>query len=755
MFRTLSAVICSLLLALPSLAQAAQQVQTADSIADTTVVRQSLLQLLERASKGNALPRDLVSYSARVETEIAVLLRMAEGNELVSYIEQVASDLRWTRTGLYEQRIVGHRAQQSGISISMLSVTPVGWITPTLYGSRFQLRNRSTNDSSTASRRTTGDGADTMPIVHPLAPDRDNWYSYSGGDTESTIHLPDRSIPIAVVRVHPRKDLTKPAVLFDGEISLDVTRGTLVRFRGHFVRAGSKSSWPGSLGTAVAFVEYEQSERDGKYWLPRTQRIELQASSPLFDETRAVIRIASRIVDLKVNDTIIEASVLAKADSTRRNVHRRLTFAPSDSMSSFNNWSLGIGTITDGMHADDFDDLGPDRWRSTGAPRLDIAAFRLSDVVRYNRIEGLYTGLGAKIALRDLAPGYQIRASGGYAWNEETVRGRVSLEKRTPSWKYELRLGRSLDVTNDFRFPMDSGTSLIGGLLGSDPNDYVDRSSAMLFATRFVGKRELLLRAELGYADDRYRSATVTRGVFKKGDFRENRNVDEGGYIRSGVIAEWRPDVSAELMKPGIGARLSYERGDGTLSYQRVELRSVVRKHVGPLIATSRIDAGVVNGGIIPPQQLFELGEQQNLPGYGDKEFAGSRAILARGQLMYISPFLRDPIRISRRLMIAGINPGVSVSVQSGWTDAHSHVARSALQRLTPPLKEALTQSAPSESERLQIDSDNSQLLSRPTEGVRTTVSAGLRFFSGAIFVGWARPVDRSFPWKLTFGGRY
>jgi hypothetical protein len=700
----------------------------------------ALLQLLDRASRDNRMPDSLVAFKARVETEIAVLLRRAEGAEQVASIEQIASTLRWTRAGYYDQRVIGHRAQQAGLTLSMLSIAPTGWVQPTLYGSRFRLRRNVSSDTSAVVRRSGArDGSDTMPVVHPLAPDREQWYRFSGGDTTLTVRLQDRSIPIVLVRVRPREDLTVPVVLFDGEVALDAARGTLVRVRGHFVRAGRTSSRTSNLATAVAFVEYEQGERAGAFWLPSRQRIELQAASPIFGESRAVIRIASRFFDMTVNDTTLDAATLAAADSLRQRARRRLTYAPGDSLSRFGDWQLSLGGITDGMHSDDFNDVGPDRWRPTGRPRIDFSPVRASDVVRFNRIEGLFTGAAVKLSLRDVAPGVIVRATGGYAWNEQTARGRLSAERVRGAWTQEVRVGRSLDITNDFRFPNDSGPGLFSAMAGSDQYDYVDRSSATLGVSRRIGRRQVLARTEFGVAQDQYRAATLERGYFGRRRFRENRYVDEGSYFRSAFTLEVNPDVAAEFVKPGIGARVLYERGDGELDFQRAEVRVVSRELFGPIILTSRLDVGSLFGASIPPQQLFELGQQSNFPGYENKRFAGSRAALLRTQLMYLSPFLRQPIRVTRRLLIPGINPGVSVGIQGGWAEAPTPAARAAIDRLRPPTND-LAIYAP---------------LSTPTDGIRATVSAGLRLFSGAMFVGYARAVDVAAPWKLTIGAGF
>lgn len=705
----------------------------------------ALRDLLADASNRNALPPLLISFTSHVETEISVLLRREEGNEAVAAVEQVASTLKWNRTGFYDQHIIGYRAQQTGANISMLSVFQTGWLNPVLYGNRLRVRTSARRTSAPGRGRasTRSDGADTLPAIHPLAADRDQYYRYTGGDTIVTVRAGDRVIPIAHVRVQPRTDITGSVVLFDGEMDLDASRGTLVRLRGYFVRANApRRSGMASLGDAVAFVEYENGERNGEYWLPAKQRIELQATFPGLGDGRAVIRIVSRFSQMQVNDTVLDARTLAAADSLRAISRRRLSFAGADSLGRYGAWQANVGALSVGMHSDDFNDIGPDRWRSTGAPRLDYTVPRASDAFHFNRVEGVYTGTGIKWSLRDVAPGVIVRANAGWAWNEGTARGRLSVERTRGSTVLEVRGGRSLDNTNDFRVPLDSGNT-IGALFASqDPYDYVDRRSATVAAVRTLGARRLLTRVEFGVADDRYRPASYVRSPLGGNAYRENRRIDQGRYVRSAALIEWHPDFSAEFAKPGVGARLFYERGDGTLNWQRAEVRVTARKPFGPFVALARGDVGTVFGSRIPPQQLFELGKFQNLPGYNDKEFAGSRAAVLRASLQYTSSFFRQPIRAGR-FFLPALAPGLSVGVQSGWADAPTAAARTSIERLGAPIDSTLLDSwAP---------------VARPTDGIRASLTAGLRLFSGGVFVGATRKVDQAAPWKalITFGQQW
>ncbi len=719
--------------------------RTAAQTADSTPPRRALSALLADASTRNVLPPDLLAYKADVETEISVLLRREEGTEAVAAIEQVASTLRWTRAGDYDQHVVGYRAQQSGPNVSMLTVFQTGWLNAVLYGNRLRVQRRGAGGRSLAvrsARSVRRDGADTLPAIHPLSVDRDRYYTYSGGDTVVVIQLAERRIPIVRVRVMPRPDISAAVVVFDGELELDVTRGALVRMRGSFVRAGVVPRRRiRTLSETVAFIEYEQGERLASFWLPARQRVEVQATLPMLGDGRAIVRIVSQFRNMRVNDTTLSAETVANADSLRTNARRRLTFATNDSLERFAQWQHDVGTLSSGLHSDDFIAIAPDRWRPTGAPRLDWVPPRPSDLFHFNRVEGVYTGLGVKWSLRDAAPGVVVRATAGWAWSEETIRGRASLARARGQWLFELRAGRSLDNTNDFRMPLDSGNSANALFASVDAYDYVDRRSTTLAALRTFGSRALLWRTEVGVADDRYRANTRTKGLFGPEPFRANRGVDEGGYVRTASSIEWHPDVSAEFVNPGWSARALYERGDGTLRYQRVEARLVARQAYGPIALIARGDVGAVVSDRPPPQQLFELGEYQYLPGYADKEFAGTRAASVVGTLQYAMPWLRRPLRV-RRLFLPAVAPGFSVGIQSGWTAAPNEAALESIARLSVIDPNVLASYAP---------------VSRPSDGIRASVTAGLRLFSGAVFIGAARAVDHAAPWKfrLTFGQQF
>jgi hypothetical protein len=184
----------------------------------------------------------------------------------------------------------------------------------------------------------------------------------------------------------------------------------------------------------------------------------------------------------------------------------------------------------------------------------------------------------------------------------------------------------------------------------------------------------------------------------------------------------------------GVGATIHYERADGDLRWQRLELRTAARREVGPFQVYARGDAGTLLGSP-SPQVMFELGGDLGLSAYDYKEFAGDRAALVRTVVGYTLPVLRAPIRLPSLLVLPGLAPGVAAGVHGGWAEISGAKARQALLELG---------SIPDSAGNLTIP------LSRPTDGMRASAEFLVTFFSGALAFGVTRAIDQPDKWKFT-----
>ncbi|MEO8910019.1 MAG: hypothetical protein ABI408_07300 [Gemmatimonadaceae bacterium] len=690
--------------------------------------------LLAEAARVNLqIPDRLRAYRARVETEMSLVVLDSGGRERTVQLEQVASDVRWRAPDRYDQRVVGYRHQAVAPSFSLMSFFG-GWTIPTLYGNRLQLGVTSASDPN-----KTVSGTSQSIAIHPLAANRDTYYVFAGGDTAVTLFSNGRRIPIVHVRVSPRPNPHGDAVLFFGDMYIDADWKQIVRMRGRLVevRDGkvtlkSGSRLPGVGG--ASFVELVNVEVDGQYWLPAFQRAELQARIALFGDFRSIVRIVSRFNDYRTNDSSWAGPVAPLG------VRHSLTFASGASQDRFKAWERPIGAASSDVYYGQFDDLAPEEWRTVGETRaFRVRPRALAEVVRFNRIEGLFTAVPVEREFGDSTSALVAHGSVGWAWAEETARGELDLQSGHGSTTSGLRFERSLANTNDFQMPFSWGATL-SALLGSiDDFDYLDRSSATAFVTRSLGvQQRSLIRLEAGPARDRAVEQHISRGLYvaKNGGFRPNRGIREGNYFRTATALEINPAVSGLYVDRGIGARISYERADGGIRWQRLEMRAAARREVGPFQLYARADVGTLFGAPVP-QAMFEIGRAEGLNAYGYKEFAGDRAALGRAVIGYTFPFLQAPMHFPSRLIVPGISPGLAAGVHAGWTGVSGPDAQRALIELGTTTDPVTGLPVP---------------VSRPTRGVRASAEFLVTFFDGALGVGVTRPIDTRGAWK--FAGR-
>jgi hypothetical protein len=681
-----------------------------------------LREMVERAARFNSAPDPrLTAYRAEVETEIAVGYRDTLGIDRVTQTEQIASRVEWSARG-YGQTVVGYRSQAIGTSISVLSVAR-GWTVPSLYGSALHTGLL----ADTTSRPRSIPGVRRAPrrnpvAIHPFAPAASRVYRYSGGDTVTVIRSRERDVPIARIRTSPLMGIGDTAIVFEGDIDIDATSGAIVRMRGRLVRIDPRNLARGATATrlgavGVAFVEFVNAEFEGSFWLPAYQRTELQGGFALTGSARSVLRVVSRFRDHQVE---------VRADSMARPLvyrEHRLLMSAGDSLRAFEGWVLPLGAATQAVAATDFEDIVPDAWRGTGRPTARLRARRASEVARFNRVEGLFTGLAGEIRFRDAAPGVSLTASGGWAWWERTARGEVAVRQERAHWTTTLRASRALVSTNDFT--RSSGTALLPGILGVDDHDYVDRWSVVGGVMRTLDEqRRSYLLLEVGPTSDRAASVNVERGLRSDTTFRINRGVREWSYLRSVATLAIRSDVSGTFLQRGVGTTLRWERGQsGSSAYDRLEANALARHGHGRFTYIGRASAGRAFGDV-PPQSLFEMGGGSTLPGYRYKEFAGDAAAAGRGVVMYSFPLMSAPIRVTRRYVIPAPTPGLAAGLTAGWTAFTSDRARSA----------------------------GAELGAGPLPGtgsVRATVDLRFTMFNGAASAGVARPLDGSRGWRI------
>ncbi len=732
-----------------------------------TYASPALQALVERASRRNTVvPPGLESYQVIAESELSLVVRQPDGTEGATQVEEIESRARWARTGAFAQHLIGYRSQLSGPNISALAFIKQAWIVPVLYGDRLGLFLG--RDTTRMARRAIA--RDTaVRVVHPFAADRDSVYRFAGGDTALKLSVLGRTIPVAVVHVTPRSGLPARTVVFRGDVYVDMEGAAIVRLRGAFETVGGHRRLAATLQSVAyrtaAFIDLTNRQVAGRYWLPDVQRIEGEVSSPFLGDARSIFRLVTHFRPYTLNDTTAAAAVVGGgrpatgsagaasgrridsvpsdtvlATDTLRALPHVLSIAPSDSLLGFSDWQQPIGVATRAVQDSDFNDVAPDQWRTSGPPHVEFGTQRLGEFVHFDRVEGLFTGVGASIHFRDAAPGLTVRANAGWAWTEGTARGGASAEWQHSPWLVGVQASRYLDITNDFTTVFTSGPFL-ESLFLQDNYDYVDRRSATVYALREwltpAGGSRFLVRLEAGPGNDAGVRALLTHGIFAPSVFmsdslfRPNRNVSPESYFQSAVTLDFNPGIDAGFVGEGIGARLRVQAAVGQLAWDRVEARVSARRTWGPFTLLGRVDAGIVEGAVIPPQQLFEIGSVEGLLAYDYKQFAGNEAAIWQGEGQFALPFWHAPLRV-RGFFFPSPSPALAVGLQSGWTDVTTLAARRALV--------ALGDRVDPKTDAVLINPFGMTIpVSSPTVGIPTSLNVLVRFFGGAAGVGITR----------------
>lgn len=682
-----------------------------EALEDSAYSTPGLRRFVSRAAQENSrLPDLLSSYQVRVESEISILQAEPDGNEVTLQIEQVASDVLWRRDQPTVQEVVGYRARSAGFAPSVLTMFEVPWVVPTLYGDRIDLVRwnvPSVDEEGRVLRRRA---------MHPLGPDRNRIYRFTGGDTILTLGLPDRTLRLVRVEVEPVHAPDLPTLLFEGHMDIDADRHQIVRMRGRMISARPEESGGdrllGAIASGVTFVEFESSEVDQRFWLPRYQRIEVQAISRLVD-TRVALRLVSRF---DFPERLNEPGPLATRhpDPPDGGV---LVVDEAVRERTFGDWDASLGDLTGEANALDFRDLEPGQGPDRTGPQLRLGVRHLSQLVRYNEPEGLFTGIGVTLHPGGAWKEGRIRAHAGWAWSEATARGglEVSHLQEEGRWEWLARAERQLRNTGDFgpAYVRERG---VPPLVAGEDELFYDHWTAGLVARQPRGAG-WAWRLEAARAEDR----RIELPDVDTADPVVVASVEEGTYWLGRVTLERNPEATGYGVAPGVALRLDAEGGTGDLEWIRLEAGVSARRMWDPFSLEGRLDGGITLSDAPPPQRLFELGRYHGLPGYPPRAFAGDRAALGQAAVSYTLPFLRRPFAVGGFFLPAPA-PAPTVILRAGWTDASDD----ALPVMT-------------------------ELGARTTDGLRSTLDLRLRFFGGGVSVGAARPLDSGGRWRFVW----
>jgi hypothetical protein len=715
---------------------------------DTLCGTPALCRLVAEAARVNAAPGRLATYTSRVELEASVISVKDEVVDGPTAVQQVATDVRWERNGPFMQRAVGTRSRFSAVPISGMRYLLIGWIVPLTYGDRFPVFGKQSGGDVALAAPSNLD-PEFIYAVHPLASDRERFYRFVRADTVEVVFPDSVTRRVIRIRVTPIRIPADRHLLIDGDLDLDLATLQTAAIRARLLATGEPYKVAGVLGSlripSSYFIELVNTPDSTGTWIPASQRFEWQGHAEGVEGASPALRITSRFRD-RVSTPLAEGEPATFDDRPRF----QLQSAPHDSLQKFNGWSEPLGEETVRFRSSDFFGFDPDRPILSGKSRLLVLqpGYR-EDLIRFNRVEGIYTGIPVTWIPGDKLRNTFARTNVGVSWWTGSIKYDAGVGWDNGKTRIELLGGRYLSVTNKFRTQFDSYA--LGALFSRDNWDYVDRYmiSARL-VERFGRTRGSRLQVLAGWTRDQYLVRVLDTDPWV-GYLRPNRGIYTGSYFRTLATLDVNPDISAQFVRQGWGFQLLYDGGVGDFNYSRIQGRAVGRKDFSRAFVVGVIQAGTTLGDSIPPQQLFEVGGAVGLPGYEYKQYAGNKGILGRVRLTIPIPLFTLGGALNRALSIPTSQPSISFGYQGAWTSITNSGARAAVTALGYAFETGTGQTA--------VDSVTGVPLpaSTASNGWKSSIDVRIGFFGGALAVGVAKPFikGRGIDVFLSIGGQF
>ncbi len=689
----------------------------------------ALREVVGRAATINAAPpADFRAYTARYESEVALIKILPDRIQGASTIEQTAGVFTWIVDSGFGQHQQGYRVVTTGVPLPGSAALSSGWIIPTLTGPKIDLFGASSG-TKTAVGSDSGGGYSAWS---PLGADRDKYYRFEGGDTV-TMTLPTGGTLRAVrVEVWPVIAGATPEKVFRGNLYLDPESGVLRRLTGQFLTIGGPpqsgtTKFLNKLALNGAVADIVTTEVTGAGWLPTYQRVDLEVLIPLSTESWSILRVMSRLGEV---EPVVGAPGAMSARLPTFQPGRSVT--TKDSLREFRGWKLQPNTSINAVETGDLFSVGPLAMRPDGPPQYLWRGPTTLQALRFNRVEGLYLGVSGTMYFRDAVPGLSVRGTAGYAMWPGLPRGGISATLGRSRWATNVKVMRDLDLATKFGDPLDYNRG-IRALFQQDNYDYVDRLTVgaggeYFFNTLNPGG----VTARIDYIDDRRTVADLSSGPLGQ-TYTINPNVVAYKYPRVQVGVNWHPEVSSHYTRTGIGLHATFEAGGGDLPYQRIQAGFVLRANWKKVTFTMVADGGYTLSDNPPTQQLFLIGGSGSMPGYDYDQFGGNVGALSRWMLAAPLPFLQAPLKVGSAA-IPPIAPNLSLRVYAGYTETTSAAADSSLSAVGTQTVNGVTQP-----------------FSVVSDGVRSTVEIRLSLFGTLLGFGAATPIGESADWTFTF----
>jgi hypothetical protein len=614
-------------------------------------------ELVERAiARRHQSDSAVADYQATIRYRLSVGIgrRLWSAVPATAVEEQVAR-IQWQRPNDLRIDVIGRRFLSRSRDLVLSSVWDRPWFAP-----------RGVDDSVRIfSREFPATGA-----LHPLAAAGPEWYRYArtGGLTVT----PARGGALHLIRVQVTPRRTGPALiagqLWIDSTSAEVVRltfryvGTGLWVRPDRGRGGpseARARRLNALGNRVVSInaDLEYGLQEGKYWMPYRQVLAGRVRIPVVSDLVIPFQATTTFDDYAINNgwPITWAVPLPSELGLGRDSLRQLRRARRDSLQAARRGQFE--GPSDSLRSWDYAGRWPggrfelhrppnatlrryDRWPDslslqddpadvrrvreveaelarlseslpdsvTGLPERGFGYERLSDAIRYDRVQGLSLGLGYRTRL----PGVRFASVYGtvrYGFSDDRVTGRLAMVRDGPGGRLTIAGYRDIAEVDPFSAGRSLGNTLDALFVVHDDADYLlAEGGSVGFETSLATGLELTSSARVERQSSAVRRARSAVNDFLGGDglFPPNPPVDAGTVAGAALRLSHFGAVRWNLTGDVLGG------GDGTTGRLFGDLRLNAGDRRG---ATLRLKAGIATRPTLA-QSRFRLGGQATVRGF-------------------------------------------------------------------------------------------------------------------------------------------
>ena len=564
----------------------------------------------------------LADYKATAHGYVTFLAQFGEGfpePPKIVKADELGLEVYWRAPDLSKQRIMGRRD-------TLLLPTDINYHRDHLGIVQNNFRNII----------RIGEGDEVQDVPHPLSPTGLEVYDFAIRDSLQ-IRLGPRVLDVYEVRVRPKDDRQPRAV---GAVYIDRETGEVVRMAFSFTRAALMDK-----DLEDVSVVLENALIEGRFWLPRRQEIEIRRTGSWLDyPARGIIRGRWEICCYEVNKGIPVSYFTGP----------EIVMAPPAERAQ--NPFPFIGHVLDSLPPDvravSDEDVQKVQEEARALVRaqalarsknLVFSARHVSDIARFNRVEGLALGSGF---LQRIGAGFAVAASGRYGFSDDEFKGRGALE-------YLTGAGSSLTLAAERQYrdvSDEQETSMVRNTIAAQEfgSDYTDTYDARVVSLAGSLSR-LGWRPSFELAYEQHEPLSVharpaagrfepTIPALQLHESRLTLGLDRGASLTFGGY-----ELGAHLSVSGIRTEswAISERG----AFLRPSLVLDLQKPFGSSrLLFHTIAVGIFSNDTVPAQHLVYLGGPTTGPGYDFHEFVGRGGVSQRIEYRFLAPFLPIPL---------------------------------------------------------------------------------------------------------------